>query len=437
MLQEFSVGNYLSFKDAVKLDLSTAGITEYPENAFEAGKKKLLKGAVVYGANSSGKTNLLRAMSKMRHFVLNSSKGSSQDEIGVSPFLLNPETEHRPSFFELLFFLDGRRYRYGFEATREKVHGEWLFVRSSQQEKPLFVRELDGIEVMDGFREGAGLEEKTRDNALFLSLADQFNGKLSQAIMAWFRQWNTISGLQHEAYQAVTFKMLEDEKCKPLFTRFLKQLDLGFHAFQVVKEPFNPSHLPENLPAEVLKQVMEDLKEGTMVSIETLHKVYNDDGNEVGVKEFNLRTQESAGTNKVFNMLGPIFNALISGGVLVVDELGSSMHPLLTKAIVSLFNSEEHNPNNAQLIFATHDTNLLSYGNFRRDQIYFIEKDYYGASSLYSLVEYKEEGGKTIRKDRSFEKDYIHGRYGGIPYIGDFSKMMSEWRERAKLTMPS
>ncbi|MCB9346198.1 MAG: ATP-binding protein [Lewinellaceae bacterium] len=109
-------------------------------------------------------------MSKMRHFVLNSSKGSSQDEIGVEPFFVKPETEHRPSFFELLFFLDGRRYRYGFEVTREKVHGEWLFVRSSQQEKPLFVRELDGIEVMDGFREGAGLEEKTRDNALFLSV---------------------------------------------------------------------------------------------------------------------------------------------------------------------------------------------------------------------------------------------------------------------------
>ena len=136
-------------------------------------------------------------------------------------------------------------------------------------------------------------------------------------------------------------------------------------------------------------------------------------------------------------MLGPIFDTLTNGGVLVVDELGASMHPLLTKAIVSLFNSDEHNPNNAQLIFATHDTNLLSYGNFRRDQIYFIEKDHYGASNLYALVEYKEEGGKTIRKDRSFEKDYIHGRYGGIPFIGDFSKLMSEWRERSKLTMPS
>ncbi|MCO6490731.1 MAG: AAA family ATPase [Phaeodactylibacter sp.] len=130
MLQEFTVGNFLSFKNPVTLDLSTAGITEYPENVFEVGKKKLLKGAVVYGANSSGKTNLLRAMSKMRHFVLNSSKGSSQDEIGVSPFLLNPETEHKPSFFEVLFFLDGERHRYGFEVSQEKVHGEWLFENS-------------------------------------------------------------------------------------------------------------------------------------------------------------------------------------------------------------------------------------------------------------------------------------------------------------------
>lgn len=114
---------------------------------------------------------------------------------------------------------------------------------------------------------------------------------------------------------------------------------------------------------------------------------------------------------------------------MVVDELDASLHPLLTLAITRLFNSKQFNPNNAQLIFATHDTNLLHYGNYQRDQIYFVEKDQFGASDMYSLVEYKEEG-KTIREDRSFEKDYIEGRYGAIPFIGNLSNVVTEWQEK-------
>ena len=166
-----------------------------------------------------------------------------------------------------------------------------------------------------------------------------------------------------------------------------------------------------------------------ILDIKTVHKKYNSGGKEVSDVEFDMRSQESSGTNKVFNISGPIFDVLNDGGILVVDELDSSLHPLLTLAITKLFNSREFNPHNAQLIFATHDTNLLFYGNYRRDQIYFVEKDKYGASEIYSLVEYKEEG-KTIRKDRSFEKDYIEGRYGAIPVIGNLSNVMEEWQER-------
>lgn len=140
-----------------------------------------------------------------------------------------------------------------------------------------------------------------------------------------------------------------------------------------------------------------------------------------------MRSQESSGTNKLFNISGPVFDVLNDGGVLVIDELDASLHPLLTLAVTRLFNSAEFNQKNAQLIFATHDTNLLYYGNYRRE-IYFVEKNKYGASEIYSLVEYKEEG-KTIRKDRSFEKDYIEGRYGAIPLIGNLSNLVKEWQE--------
>ena len=153
--------------------------------------------------------------------------------------------------------------------------------------------------------------------------------------------------------------------------------------------------------------------------------ITNNENEVVGFEKFDMRRQESSGTNKVFNISGPVFDVLKDGGVLIIDELDASLHPLVTLMITKLFNSSEFNKTNAQLIFATHDTNLFEYGHYRRDQIYFVEKDVYGASDLYSLVEYKEDGGKKIRKDRSFEKDYIQGRYGAIPFIGNLHKLLN------------
>jgi len=196
------------------------------------------------------------------------------------------------------------------------------------------------------------------------------------------------------------------------------------------KEKFNPNRISGNTPEHLVRLLIKDLEGTLRFKIKTLHKKYNKENKEVGYVEFDMRNQESAGTNKVFNISGPIFDVLQKGGVLVIDELDSSLHPLMTLAITRLFNSEKENSKNAQLIFTTHDTNLFSYGKYRRDQIYFVEKDRYGASDLYSLVEYREEDGTKIRKDRSFEKDYIQGRYGAVPYIGDISKIISEWQKK-------
>lgn len=428
MILEFTVGNFLSFKEPVTLSLEAAGISEYPENVFEAGRYRLLKSAVVYGANASGKSNLMRAMSVMRLIVQSSASMSSTDEIGVVPFLLNQDTRNRPSFFEMLFLVDGIRYRYGFEATKEAVHTEWLFSVKAVAEKALFIREGESIEIGSSFKEGKNLEAKTRENALFLSVVDQFNGPTAKKIMAWFSRFGAISGLSHENYRGVTFELLKDENSQSAIIQFLKKLDLGFEVVKVAENAFDPTRLPKGLPAEVVQRITTDLQGKQVLEFKTVHDVLDDAGKKVDKVEFDLDTQESSGTNKVFDLLGPIFDTLMKGRVLVVDELNAKLHPLLTKALVLLFNSEENNPRNAQLVFATHDTILLSQGNFRRDQIYFVEKDRQGAADLYSLLEYKEDG-ETIRKDRSFEKDYIQGRYGAIPYLGDFSKLFSQWPE--------
>jgi hypothetical protein len=430
MLVEFSISNYLSFKAKTTLSLAATSIKEHVDtNIFSTERRYLLKGAVIYGANASGKSNFIKAMSTMRRMVLQSFEQSSADELNITPFLLNTETENAPSFFEAVFVIDNIRYRYGFEADDKKIHAEWLFEALKNAEKPMFLRENDGVEVMKNFPEGKDLEERTRDNALFIAVADQFNGRVAKKIMKWFNNFITISGLTHEGYKGVTFGMLENKQTSPKLLNFYKKLDMGFDDISINKKLFDPKELPKDTPESVVKQLITDLEGAFKIDIKTIHKKYNDAGKTVGHVEFDMRSQESSGTNKIFNISGPVFDALNDGGVLVIDELDASLHPLLTLAVTRLFNSKQFNPNNAQLIFATHDTNLLYYGNYRRDQIYFIEKDQFGATDMYSLVEYKEEG-KTIRKDRSFEKDYIEGRYGAIPFIGNLSDIVTEWQEK-------
>lgn len=430
MLLEFSVGNFLSFKAKTTLSLAATSIKEHMDtNIFSTERRDLLKGAVIYGANASGKSNFVRAMSTMRRLILQSFDQSSADGLDVTPFLLSTETEKAPSLFEAIFIIDNIRYRYGFEVDDKRVHAEWLFEAPKNAEKAMFLREYDGVEVTRNFPEGKDLEERTRDNALFLAVADQFNGKIAKKIMKWFDDLITISGLTHEGYKGVTFGMLEDKHTSSKLLNFYKRLDLGFDDIAINKKPFDPKELPKDMPDGLVKQLVTDLEGSFRIDIKTIHKKYNDRGKAVGDVEFDMRSQESSGTNKIFNISGPVFDVLNDGGILVVDELDASLHPLLTLAVTKLFNSKQFNPNNAQLIFATHDTNLLYYGNYRRDQIYFVEKDQYGASDMYSLVEYKEEG-KTIRKDRSFEKDYIEGRYGAIPFIGNLSNVVTGWQEK-------
>lgn len=431
MLLEFSVANYLSFRDRKTLSLVASSISDYKEtNTITTERHTLLKGVVIYGANASGKSNFIRAMSTMKRIVMQSFNQSSLKALDVTPFLLNTETENSPSYFEVLFELLNIRYRYGFEVTNKEVVSEWLFESKKNAEKMLFVREGDGIEVSSSFKEAENLESKTRNNALFLSIIDQFNGVTAKRIMHWFNNFITVSGLTHENYELVTFKMLEKEKTAKTLSDFYETLDLGFDKLHIDKEKFDSSKIPEDTPESLVKLLIKDLEGAFRFKINTLHKKYNKDNVRVGDVEFDMRSQESAGTNKIFNISGPVFDVLHAGGVLVVDELDSSLHPLMTLAITRLFNSEKSNSKQAQLIFTTHDTNLFSYGKFRRDQIYFVEKDKFGASDLYSLVEYREEDGNKVRKDRSFESDYIQGRYGAVPYIGDMAKIVAEWLEK-------
>jgi len=409
--------------------MEPASISDHPQNLIKQAQYSFLSSAVIYGANASGKSNLLKGISTMKRIVVENFDKRSVSKIPYDPFLLNTRTSNEPTFYEVVFWLENIKYRYGFEADSTSIHSEWLFAAEKKKsERPLFLRIPEGIEVMRNFPEGKDLEEKTRDNALFLSVVDQFNGHTASIIMKWFHNLNVISGLSHDNYRGVTYAMLDQPDLNELLTNFFKDMGLGFDKIKLERKEINPNELPTDVPEDILKQLISDLEGKKLVNLRTVHKVFDDNQNFITEVDFDARRQESAGTNKIIDLSGPVFDTLKGGGVLVVDELDAKLHPLLTLSIVKLFQSQEINKNGAQLIFATHDTNILSICNLRRDQIYFVEKNRIGSSDLYSLVEYNKDG--KVRKDRSFEKDYINGRYGAIPYFGDFNKLSDQWHEK-------
>ncbi|MEH1882590.1 AAA family ATPase [Nostoc sp.] len=424
MLIEFSIGNYRSFKEQVTFSMVAANLVAEDKkldenNVFEIDNDlKLLKSAAIYGANASGKSNLATALRFMRWFMINSSKETqSTEKIGVDQFKLSTETEDKPSFFEIVFLMNGKRYRYGFEATRDKVVSEWLFYVPKSKETKLFERKLGKFSVSKTYK-ADGIQQKTRHNALFLSVSAQFNVQIAEKILDWLtNQVALISTLNDIGYRGYTVSCLINNENKDEILQLLKKLDLGFSDLKVEESEITADSLPKELPDELKNLILKNGK-GKLSSVQTTHQKFDGKGNLVSIEVFDLDEQESEGTKKVFSLAGPLVDTLKNGQILIIDEFDARIHPLISRAIVELFNSNETNPNNAQLIFMTHDTNLLNKKLFRRDQIWFTEKNRYGATDLYSLAEY------NISNDASFESDYIQGRYGAIPYIGNLNHLI-------------
>jgi AAA15 family ATPase/GTPase len=433
MLIEFSVGNYRSFKDVMTFSMVATNLSAKDKrldenNVFKVGDDlSLLKSSAIYGANASGKSNLAAALRFMRQFVLNSSKETQiAEKIGAEPFRLSTDTADSPSWFEIVFILEERKYRYGFTLDTEKVVSEWLYYVPIKKEARLFERQLDKIIVSTAFKEGKEVTGKTRPNALFLSSVAQWNGALSEKILGWFRRLNIISGLDDTALMWVTIQMLTDVNHRDDVVNLIKKLDVGIDDIRIEKASLPPiDSVPKGMREE-MRGVFDELiklskrPDTEMVEIQTSHRKYNANGEAVSLEPFTIEEHESEGTKKLVALSGPLIDTLRQGKTLFIDEMDARFHPFMTRAIVNLFNSNESNLHNAQLIFITHDTNLLSKDRFRRDQVWFAEKDKLGATHLYSLVEFK------VRNDVSFGTNYINGKYGAIPFIGDLSHLLVE-----------
>ncbi|GHV64569.1 transporter [Bacteroidia bacterium] len=416
MIIEFTVGNFLSFNEKRTLSFEArGGVSELKDNFFTFEKQKLLRSVVLYGANSSGKSNLIQAFATMKNCVLTSVKLNETDDLNYSPFLLSTFSENQPTLFEIVFISQNQTFRYGFEYNQTAIINEWLFeVKKSTKEDVLFVRTEKGIAVSDKYAEGKGKEEATNNNRLFISLVAQLGGKTANQILQFFVNYSVISGIAHTNYRLFSQNMFLNhsagfEESLDLF----QQLKLGFQNVQIVEtDPATEEIITTD--TSVLRTILSASKR---LSFNTVHNKYDEKGNVIDIISWNKDKYESEGTKKLIDFSGPIFDTLKNGKVLIIDELDSKLHPLITMQIIKLFNSPETNPNNAQLLFATHDTNLLSTDIFRRDQVWFTEKDEVEQTDLYALDDFVFADGTKVRKDANLEKNYIAGRYGAIPYI--------------------
>ena len=419
MLLEFTTANYRSFRDRVTLSLvASRDDSLEDENVGTESSYRAIRAASIYGSNGSGKSNLLSAIGRMRRWVLNSSKDSQQGEqIPVSPFRLNTQTESAASLFEAVFLVGAQKYRYGFEATTAGVLSEWLLVQAdSIRETTLFVRKDGQIKPGTEFPEGKGLEERTRPNALFLSVAAQFNGKIASKVVAWFESIRIMSGLQEGPPTRFTAEALGNPTNRAIIREMVRQADIGIEDIQ--ERETDPAQLqlafPPEIPESMRERIIEDMRRP---ALKTYHRKFDGDRRTEELVEFDLSRDESAGTKKFVQLLGPFLDTLERGSLLVVDEFEARLHPKLSRTLVRLFNSTV-NQKNAQLVFASHDPGLLNPRYLRRDQVWFVEKAESGASSLYPLSDF------SVRKGSFFEKEYLAGEFGAVPHLGDMQEVL-------------
>lgn len=416
MLVEFSVGNWRSIKGMQTLSLAMAKGSELADtNGFAPSAlatSPLLRSAAIYGPNAAGKSNLLRALGAMKQIVMASAKWQHGDTIPVVPFRLDVETEKAPTEFEATFVADGVRYQYGFTATMQRIHEEWLFAYPNGRPQKWLGRAWN--EAANGYEweKCAALtgqkqlwQDSTRENALFLSTAVQLNCKQLQPVYGWFKKTLRMANVAGWD-PSFTASLCKESDQRERIIAFLKAADLDIQSVLVESEKISAKHLPEAMPEELKSVFLAQISDSEVFDIKTVHQT--PDGRSVS---FELE-DESDGTQKLFTFAGPWLDALKNGYVLAIDELHENLHPNMVQFLVQLFHSAETNPKNAQLIFTTHETSILNQSVFRRDQIWFCEKDLSQASRLFPLTDFRPKKGRA-----NLEANYLAGRYGALPYL--------------------
>ena len=445
MLVEFSVENYRSIQEKQTLSMVAAdNETMLDSNTFPVPNNddlRLVTSAAIYGPNASGKSNLLKAIQVLKNLVIKSaSRMQTGDKLPVEPFKLNSETAKKPSSFEVIFIHNDIRYEYGVSLNRERVFEEWLIAYPNEIQQNWFSREYlpddPKFQPDEGYKWSFGkglkgekkrIQKFVRSNSLFISHAAQNNHPQLKEVFDFFQDEINMISLTEGQLREFDFSIKmceEDNNFREQIVNLLSEADIGISDIRFESEPMddNIRLVVQNLFSKEFegRNNANNLLEIDFKKVITIHKM-NDSNSEIELE----MSDESAGTERLFNIAGYLLFVLKCGEVLIIDELDRSLHPVLSKALIKMFNNPEINKNNAQLIFTTHDTTLLDDETFRPDQIWFTEKDN-SMTKLYSLFDFRP------REDESLQKGYLLGRYGAIPFINGF-KGGSEKDEKGKI----
>ena len=404
MLIRFSFKNFKSFKNENCLDMEATSLKEHEYNVAKTENGEYLKVSAIYGANASGKTNVLQAFDYMKKRILvsdDSKKNSPIDEENIYSFMINND----PIALEVeILAKNNKIYKYGFEVLKDTIISEWLFEKRVNKFYAIFERENNNVSMKPNkISDLVNIDERT----LFLNIYSKIdrNNEDFSNVYDWFvnSMYLDLGNPNFERFinNRVSLKILSDENYKKELLKFIKTFDSGIEGIKTT---------PDSL--EAVKS------NNGIIDIEVLHRGEN---GELKALPFYL---ESNGTRKMFHLFDFFMDALKNGMVLFVDELDAKLHPLLTRYIINLFHNSQTNIGNGQLIYSTHDTVNLNKETFRRDEIWFAEKDKDGISEIYALSDYiledDKNAGKKVRNDATYNKDYLTGRYGAIPVLEEF-----------------
>jgi AAA15 family ATPase/GTPase len=426
MLLRFGVQNHLSIRDAQELSLVASKLKDDESGLIRnpgLGDERVLPAAVIYGANASGKSNLIAALEFMRTTVLYShSRGEPGARVPRTPFALDPESATASSRFDADFIAGGIRYHYGFEASDIAFTSEWLYSFPNNRRQTLFERTGQAFSFGRNLRgRNQVIADLTRPNSLFVAAAAQNDHEELSKVTTFFQsirsdtdttagESNASARLARQAFDGRIVDFLREMGTGITSYRRRKRVQSDFSKnFAVDLIDLLKKHMPEEA-AKSFEASLDDIEE----DVEFGHGAIGPD------PVFFDIGRESAGTRRLCVLLGPVFNALDSGGILAIDELDASLHTRACEAVLALFSDPESNPKGAQIIATTHDTNLLSSRYIRRDQVWLVEKDRVGATHLYPLTDIRTRKGDNI------EKGYLQGRFGAIPFAGPPPVLASE-----------
>lgn len=432
MILEFSVGNFRSIKDIQTISFVASPIVsknkEIDENnTFQATDKiRLLKSLAIYGANASGKSNFIKAISAFTNIVQHSVIVPMTLTSYIEPFLLSAKTEKEPTYFQIVFIIGDTTYRYGFEATKKDISSEWLFStnhnKKGSKEIYLFKREFQALSVNEKqFKELHKFKKFLNgDNPIFkntsllISALAALNEPISNLITKDISRFSILSGLRDTGIRAITDEaIIQSEPFKNEILTLLKETDTSIEDIKAIE----PSKINAN--RQSFESFNDVLNGGKEKIIATFHNKQDVETPETVLLFLDYHASE--GTKKMYEIYPLVMMALNQGITMIIDEFDARFHSKLSQKIIDLFNNPKTNPKNAQILVVTHDTNLLSSKTFRRDQILFVEKDKNEASHIYALAEFK-----GVRNDASFEKDYLDGRYGAVPFLNNFTSIFEK-----------